>query len=124
MTSKGRLWRDAVVGWVITRSKEAFCDADMTGILDDDGDRRYYALSVIPIALDTEAFTTQNCRLFEDEKVQVIGVIPAAPGTCEVSGKVVRDGVSYIETLGYEIPGGDKLNWEELIREREERNAG
>lgn len=108
----GKLFRDSVIGFVVTeiRSENA---------------REGGFIMVRPIAMDYEGLINDEDLILEGadaayEAERVIGVIPAAPGTYQTWGVV--DDADRCEPLGYEFPGVDHPEREEVRQALMQKN--
>lgn len=112
--SDSKIFRDAVIGFMVTEIRRR--------------DVREGALvTVQPICMNHEGYANDDelelagaDQLHEPERV--IGIIPAAPGTYQVWG--VIDSTGKCEVLGYEFPGIEPPDWEEIRQEMEAKTSG
>lgn len=101
------VFKDAVIGWVVLKCR----------LYHNKPGKPEYFLSVMPLAVNWEGLLDDSGLDIENGD-EVITVIPAAPGTCQVWG-AMESGECVV--LGYEIPGAYTPNWEELVREKQRK---
>lgn len=75
----------------------------------------YDQVTVKPLAIGWDG---EPDDLIHEDTEEIIGVIPAQPGTLQVWG-VMPDGEA--KPLGYELPGADCPNWEDKLAARIKR---
>lgn len=104
--SEEMILRDAVIGFIVTEARPA--RSHSAGPL----------ITVRPISMNFEGYTDDDelelagpDRMWEQERV--VGVIAAPPGAYRVLG-VIGD---QWKELGYEFPGADHPDWEEVRQE-------
>jgi len=85
------IWENAVIGWLVIRVKS------QPGCF----------IMVKPLTVDWQGILNDKDLDLSDED-EVVGVIPAVPGTYEVWGQT-EDG--RLEPLGYELPGVLHPDW-------------
>ena len=96
------IFKEVIVAFLVT--KKPFVE---------NGKRRY-AVNCYPITFDWEGATADDTGIELGEKEEVIGIIPAPPGSYAVKGFPLGSDLA-IE-LGYEFAGAYKPDWkEELI---------
>jgi len=96
MTDK--IFKDAVVCWVILKYKDL-------------GKSKKYFIDAVPLTVAWEGLSDAD-ELYINSDVEVIAVIPAAPGTCKVLGEMPNGSLGM---LGYELPGADSPDWLKLL---------
>lgn len=109
-----KIFRDPVIGFMVTeiRRKDVREGAFVTV--------QPISMNYEGLANDEELELAGADQLHEPERV--IGIIPAAPGIYQVWG--VIDGAGKCEVLGYEFPGIEPPDWEELRQNREAKRHG
>ena len=100
MAHKIKIYRDAVIGYVVTQG--LYSDG-----ISDDAIRH---IDVIPIVGDTEGFFEDLLKKTIPDDAEVIGVLPAPQNTFKIVG-CLKDHISTLD-LGYEFEGATNPDWE------------
>lgn len=112
--SESAISRDAVIGFIVTEVRPARANPEARRLI-----------MVRPICMNYEGIPDMTDfelagpdRMWEEEKV--LGVIPAAPGVYQVWGDVGDE----CKELGFEFPGADHPDWEEVRQEMVRQTKG
>lgn len=97
-----RIFREPVIGFVIIKGEYQFSNRK--------GKPEYYITQKI-ITTNWEGLDGDDIDLYPEER-EVVGVIPAPPGSFAVYGCLPDDTATL---LGYEFPGAYSPDWEELL---------
>lgn len=103
------IWKEAVVGFLITRGKT----------LERDDKGQHYSVYMKPLIAEWESggleFDSDAAWLHPDS--EIVGILPAPAGSAAVIGNVPKNPQGY-EILGYEIPGSTvRGDWEAELRQ-------
>jgi len=100
MAHKIKIYRDAVIGYVVTQG--SYSDGFSGDVI------RH--IDVIPIVGDNEGFFEDLLKKTIPDDVEVIGVLPAPQNTFKIVG-CLKDHISVLD-LGYEFEGATNPDWE------------